>query len=254
MIRTFFAAVVTAAMFALPAQAQFTTSGNAGSGSRSTSGVIKDTSNYSHFGVSYVNRTYSVDVKGAENYSTNGVGINYITGISLSKETPIFFQTGARVDLGFGTIDKEDSAYGVDMKVTTLSAAIPANIAYKFTLNDGRMTITPYAGLNFKFNILGKGKLDYDDNSDEDDDYYDYYGSDYDDEGEDSDDSMNFFDKKDMGGNKDAVWKRFQIGWQIGATMSFSSFYVNVEYGTDFSELAKKLKTSTFAIGAGFNF
>lgn len=249
MIRTFFAAAVAVAMFAMPAQAQFTNSGNAGSGNRSTSGVIKDTSNYSHFGVSYVNRTYSYDVKGAEDYSSNGIGVNYITGISLSKDMPIFLQTGARVDLGFGTIDKEDSPYGVDMKVTTLSAAIPANIAYKFTLNEGRTTITPYAGLNFKFNILGKGKFDTDD---EDDDYEYYAYDDEEDEGSD-DDTINFFDKKDMGG-KDGVWKRFQLGWQIGATVAFNSFYVNVEYGTDFSELAKKLKTSTFAIGAGFNF
>ena len=62
----------------------------------------------------------------------------------------------------------------------------------------------------------------------------------------------NMFDKDDVG--KDGQWKRFQLGWHIGVGATYKAFYLGLSYGTDFMELAKKLNTSTFKIGVGYNF
>lgn len=55
-------------------------------------------------------------------------------------------------------------------------------------------------------------------------------------------------------GGKDYTWKRFQVGWQIGANVDFKSLSVGMHYGSDFSELAKKTKSSNWAITLGYSF
>ena len=63
----------------------------------------------------------------------------------------------------------------------------------------------------------------------------------------------NMFDKKEAGG-KDSQWKRFQMGWQIGIGLNYNQLYVGIGYGKDFTELCKKVKTSTTSITLGYNF
>ena len=231
---------------ALPAAAQFANSGN-NAASSATPRRTAAISPYDRVSVSYVNTTLANDAKGADDISLNGVGLDYIHGFSLSNSFPLYLETGVKATLSF--FSREDCRWAnkwnedaddKDFKTTfqTLSAAIPVNLAYKFTLTNGEVSIVPYLGLNFKLNLMANGKEVYDPDSE----YGDKDTKKYD-----------MFDKKDME-DKDACFKRFQMGWHIGAGLNYRQLYIGLSYGTDFMELCKKVNTSTFSVNVGYNF
>jgi len=81
-----------------------------------------------------------------------------------------------------------------------------------------------------------------------DEDAYDYYDED------ELSQEYNLFDKSDMD-SSDATWKRLQVGWQIGVNARFSGkFMVGLSYGSDFSEIRKKVKVNTTSISLGYCF
>lgn len=205
-----------------PAFAQFANSGSSSSA---------DTEDYNRVGISYEN--WNLSPKGGDGMGFNGFGVNYIHGFSVSSELPIFVETGLKFSALFRS-DSEEMGYDedLDMKYTFMNLAVPVNVAYKFAIGDN-MSIQPYLGLNLKFNLVGKIKAEYDGDSE----------------------SISVFDKDDM---EDAemgdAWKRFQLGWHIGAGLNYKQFYVGLSYGTDFIKIAKKVNTGTFSIGVGYNF
>lgn len=174
---------------ALPAAAQFANSGNNAASSATPRRTVA-ISPYDRVSVSYVNTKLANDAKGADDISLNGVGLDYIHGFSLSKSFPLYLETGVKATLSFFSREDcewyniwNDDADDKDYKTTfqTLSAAIPVNLAYKFTLSNGDVSIVPYLGLNFKLNLMAKGKEVYDpEYGDKDTEKYD------------------MFDKKDM--------------------------------------------------------
>lgn len=235
---------------AMPAAAQFANTGN--TTTTTTTRVARDINPYDRVSVSYVNTMLSTDVKNADDFSINGVGIDYIHGFSLSKSFPLYLETGVKATLSFYSREDctlsniwNDDAENKYFKTTfqTLSAAIPLNLAYKFTLTNGEVSIVPYVGLNFKFNIMASGKQVYNPDNDFEDS---------------KKDKFSLFDKKDLeevaSWDKDNCWKRFQLGWHIGAGLNYRQLYIGLSYGTDFMELAKKVNTSTFAVSVGYNF
>lgn len=146
--------------------------------------------------------------------------------------------------------------YDLKASYSTLNLKVPVNLAYKFTFGD--VSLIPYAGLNFKLNLLGKMKFALDDSDDlpegsseEDlwDDLKDY---------NDFSQSTNLLDKKEMednlGADKDQVWKRFQMGWQIGVGLDYNNLHVGLGYTKDIMELCKKVKTSSVMVSLGYNF
>lgn len=238
MKKILFSALALCALCALPASAQFATSANS-NGAAAKSSSTNDITAYSRASVSYVGRDYVYDVKNADDFSTSGIGASYIKGFSISQTMPLFVEAGVKADVGFGSIENEDNE-DVSLKLTTLRAAVPVNLAYRFALPGSEITISPYAGVGAKFNLLGTMKYAYDgDNSQLQDKIDDM-------------DPINLFDKDDT--SKDTRWTRFQMGWQIGAVVDFGKYFANIEYGKDFSEISKKLGTSQFAIGVGMNF
>ncbi len=241
--------------------AQFANTGN-NSGGNST----VDTENYSRIEVSYNPTMVSYDKDwGMNNQTMNGFSIGYINAFSISKTIPIFIETGLNLNYSFKSIDINDiykdsgeDDYGYDdyygdyddyygdysdyygdysdeeseendkVKYTKMSISIPVNVAYKFTLkNNSDISIVPFVGLNLKANIIGKIK----------------YGD---------EDAVDQFDKDKVG--EDSQWKRFQIGWNVGAGINYKALYAGLKYGTDFTELCKKVKTSNWAITVGYNF
>lgn len=213
-----------------PTFAQFSNTG--GSSLSSGGSLVKDCNPYDRIGIEYLNRSY-----GDADMSTNGVGIYYLHGISLSKDLPFFLEIGAKLDAGFWNdtyYDEWDCSY--ESKFSTMSLSVPVNIAYKFSFNNGDVSIVPFWGLNFKGNLMAKMKFKYDD------------GDEYFDEGEEEE-TINFFNKDDV----EKTWKRFQFGWHIGAGINYKQFYFGLSYGTDFVKIAKKVNTGTFAVGIGMN-
>ena len=112
-----------------------------------------------------------------------------------------------------------------------LSRTRVINLSYKFSFSESDFSVSPFVGVTLKGNVLGKQKWS------DDDEEVDY----------------DFFDKEDMGG-KDYTWKRFQVGWQIGANVDYKSLSVGMHYGSDFSKLAKKTNSSNWAITLGYSF
>lgn len=219
-LKVLFAAAFIA--ISAPAFAQFA---NSGSSSSST-----DTEDYNRVSITYNNIDLSPD--GGDGFGLNGVGVDYIHGFSLSSELPLFIETGAKFTAAFHSESLDDGYEDFDMKYTFMSLAVPVNVAYKFAIGED-MSIQPYAGLNFKFNVVGKIKASYDGDSE----------------------SWSVFDKDDMDElEMGDTWKRFQLGWHIGAGLNYKQFYVGLSYGTDFIKIAKKTNTGTFAVGVGYNF
>lgn len=238
----------------LNASAQFSNNASTRSGKTNYSGVITPT--YDRFQISYVNEKISPD-KG-DDTSLNGVGLNWIHGISVSKNLPLYVQTGLDLHLGFWSDeinredDPEDKTYQ-KIKLTTLNAAIPVNLAYKINASPS-FSIEPLVGLNIKFNIISNTKNSIESESEWLNEKMDGWSKEELEEYFGFKESINNFDKKDTG-SKEATWKRFQIGWHIGANFIFSKkYYAGITYGSDFMEIAKKTNSSTLTVGLGYIF
>ena len=235
--------------------AQFTNSGTTNTSGNISSNV--NTDGWQKIYISYNPLKAVIDVSGADDLDFTGFSIGYNKSYSISNDFPLFVETGIEATYAFKTIDKDDNEeldtyYGeMEQKMTYLSANIPVNLAYKFTLSDKNISIIPYLGVNLKGNIIAKSKHEFVEF--EDDYYYDSekdFWEDQEEEGYKQD--MNYFDKKDVG--KDNQWKRIQFGWQIGIGLYYNQLYIGLEYGKDLSELYKKTQISKTSITLGYSF
>lgn len=263
-------------LVAVSASAQFVNSGNKSqaattSSFNSGSSYKVDLNGWDRITVSFSPLKYITDIKGEDGFNMTGFSLEYEKGFSIAKKLPIFVTTGVNMQYAFKSLDHEDLAeaigsywsvswnggnYDLKASYSTLNLKVPVNLAYKLTFGD--VSLIPYAGLNFKLNLLGKMKLALDDSDDlpegsseEDlwDDLKDYDGFSQ---------STNLLDKKEMednlGADKDQVWKRFQMGWQIGVGLDYNNLHVGLGYTKDIMELCKKVKTSSVMVSLGYNF
>lgn len=219
-----------------------------------------DTNGWSRISLSYNPIKIVTDYEEADDQNATGFSLGYTKGFSITKSLPLFVEVGINGLYAFNTIDAEDDdlldyiqeqGYDVERKTALFSLNIPINLAYKFSIND-KFSIMPYLGINLKGNIIGKNKFKL--NSSLEDTYYDNekeFWEDFEDEFGKKD--VNMFDKDEVG-SKDATWKRFQMGWQIGVGLNYDKLYVGVGYGKDFTELCKKTKIATTSITLGYNF
>lgn len=242
--------LVAAAMMMASATgfAQFANSGAASSSSNN--GYVA--SSYDRFGVSYNSYKYTFDKENADDLGMTGIGAEWIHGFGLSSTTPIYIESGLKFIYAFKSDPQDDikvggKSYECKIKYTMMNIAVPINLAYRFTLpGNSDVSITPFTGITLKYNIALKSKKT------ADDDYYDYMGYSKK-QIEEFEKSKDYFDKKDMEDKKN-TYKRFQFGWQIGAGLSYKALYLGLSYNIDFTEAAKKTKTSNFAATIGYNF
>lgn len=186
--------------------------------------------------------------------SLNGVGINYIHGFSLSQSTPIFIETGINANFGVGSTDTQallTDGYDyysteIELKAQNVNLQVPVNFVYRIAASED-VTIAPYAGLNFKFNIVTKikGKVSVDDISQESD-WYSLFSGD---------------DMEEAFGD-DGTGNRFQMGWHIGVGVQYKPIYLGVSYGTDFiaaysqkfNGKSAKINTRNLTVNVGYTF
>lgn len=172
-----------------------------------------------------------------DNCSMDGFSLGYIHGFSISNTLPMFIETGVKLTGTFHSDSESDDdnyEYSASLIQQNWSVSIPLNYAWKLTIND-KLSIKPFVGLNFKGNIYGGSKLT----------------ETFDDEKEVI--KINWYDKDDMGG-KNGVFRRFQMGWHIGAGVQYYSFYFGINYGTDFIKINKNTGTSTLDVSVGYCF
>lgn len=178
----------------------------------------KASDNYNRFSVSYTS------ISNIQKDATSGVAAAWTKGISISKTTPLFIETGLGLNYAW---DSNDGA-----SLHWLTATVPVNLVYKYEISDG-IKLAPFAGIYLRGNLIGE--ITYDE---------DKIGYDVDD--------FNYFDDREDGG---AEASRFNIGWNIGVGVEFNKLYLGISYGSDFNEFVEKAdKIGTLSATVGFNF
>lgn len=162
---------------------------------------------------------------------TNGFEIGYIHGFALSRNTPLFFQTGLKMDMGFESESASESGLKISGSLTTMSFNVPLDIAYKLVFGENsNVAFIPFAGFNLKLNALANlsAKASYN--------------------GQHESESISLFDDE-------IGMKRFQAGWHIGFGFQINKFYAGADFGTDFIKIADYGNhTPTFHLGIGYTF
>ena len=177
-------------------------------------------------GVRFSYNSYTLDERGIEYDAISGFELGFVKAFSISQIHPLFLETGASFVYTNGDIFSED---GLDLSLNMVSLNVPFNVGYKVALGN-KISLFPYAGLSLKGHLSGELEMS-------------YYGK---------SEVADIFDEDEMG--DDSVFKRFQIGWQVGAAFNIDRFNVGLSYGTDFMEISKNVGTKTFKISAGIYF
>ena len=176
----------------------------------------------------------------------HGISLGYIYGANVVDSLPLYVEFGGNFQYSFGKEEIGDDYESIKYKLNMYSLNVPVNLAFRFGFNDNKVEITPYLGLNFRVNLAGNMKLEYE----YEDDYYGDSGS-YD---------VKLFDdsEEEMGQIKSA-FKRFQVGFNVGVNFAFSGFNIGVGYTTDFNKICSalgeydgKLGVTTLSVGFAF--
>lgn len=217
---------------------------------------------YNRIQASYLNDSYNGNkyFDDDANFSANGIGVSYVHGFSLSQSLPMFLETGLQFNTAIhsNTLDSEtveSGEYWAKMtskeKFTNINLAVPVNFVWRLNVADN-LTISPYLGINFRVNVLGKVKNSIDIDSNLPSEYKDQLL----DAVKDYEGSMSVYSKDDMG--EDGTWNRFQMGWQIGVGAEYSNIYLGLQYGTDFIPAFKyedaKINNGRLAVTVGYHF
>ena len=230
---------------------------SASSSSGSNSGNNEGWSSvWAEYGISKITNDWDSDL----DRDFNAVSIGFSKAFGLSKNQPLFVEAGLGFQYSFYSettdVPNFEGIYDDDRydeyplpgnyktKVNMFSLKIPVNLIYKYDFPNSSFSIAPFVGVALRYNFSGKVKFEnIDDDYDEDE--YD----------EDPNCDFNLFDKKDMRKCGMNVWKRFQIGWNIGVKAMYKNKYsIGVAYASDFSEISKKCKISSFNISAAYHF
>ena len=158
---------------------------------------------------------------------TKGFELGYIKGINLTSRIPLFLELGGQLTWTHA----KDEVYSVDVKHTFMNISIPVNVAYKFAFaSSENITIVPFVGPNFKFNVIGKKKW--------------------------GDEKTSYLSKDDMGG-KDNRANIFQAGMNLGIGVNIAhNLYVGYRFQPDFKKYFDEgdVKTHTNYLTIGVNF
>ena len=161
-------------------------------------------------------RTYSHFYGG---YDMMKIGDSNINGLSLGwvMGIPLMKNQPLNLELGANAQYGFGEDDGVDYSL--FSVNVPANVVYRWSPVNG-FAIAPYVGLNFRGNITGTQE---------------YAGTKYD-----------IFE--DLDG------KRFQVGGNVGVSMTLWVINVGVGYTVDFMNFAESRKMKNLSISFGFRF
>lgn len=169
----------------------------------------------------------------------NAFSIGYNRAINLTPSTPLYLEVGAALQYAFYS---DEVGQEVTLKYTgnMLTAKVPVSLLYHVAIPNSDFAIEPFAGIDFKYNIIGTAKREV---------TYKYYGE----TKKDEDKLDNIFDKKDCDGHQA---NRFQAGWHVGANFVYKKAFIGISYGQDFSkfhdDIDLKFNTLSATLGCRF--
>lgn len=244
-----FLALVAAMMISTTSFAQFSQSKNFSNSSNEISkGWNSLYVQYNSIGTSYslssFNDRYDDDDYGDEDNSglsekLNAFSIGYNRTINLTPSAPLYLEIGAALQYAFYS---DEVGQEVTLKYTgnMLTAKVPVSLLYHVAIPNSDFAIEPFAGIDFKYNIIGTAKREV---------TYKYYGE----TKKDEDKLDNIFDKKDCDGHQA---NRFQAGWHVGANFVYKKAFIGISYGQDFSkfhdDIDLKFNTLSATLGCRF--
>lgn len=249
-----FLALVAAMMISTTSFAQFAQFSQSKSSSNSSNEISKGWNSlyvqYNSIGTSYSLSSFdygdeyqkAIDNSGLSD-KLNAFSIGYNRAINLTPSTPLYLEVGAALQYAFYSDEVDlDDYRETTLKITgsMLTAKIPVSLLYHVAIPNSDFAIEPFAGIDFKYNIIGTAKSK---------ETYNYYGE----TKKDEDKIDNIFDKKDCDGHPA---NRFQAGWHVGANFVYKKAFIGISYGQDFSkfhdDIDLKFNTLSATLGCRF--
>lgn len=171
----------------------------------------------------------------------NAFSIGYNRAINLTPSAPLYLEIGAALQYAFYSDEIDlDDYHETKITGSMLTAKIPVSLLYHVAIPNSDFAIEPFAGIDFKYNIIGTAKSE---------ETYNYYGE----TKKDEDKIDNIFDKKDCDGHPA---NRFQAGWHVGANFVYKKAFIGISYGQDFSkfhdDIDLKFNTLSATLGCRF--
>ena len=170
----------------------------------------------------------------------NAVSIGYNRAINLTPSAPLYLEIGAALQYAFYSDEIDLNDYHDKITGSMLTAKIPVSLLYHVAIPNSDFAIEPFAGIDFKYNIIGTAKSE---------ETYKNYGK----TKKDEEKIDNIFDKKDCDGHPA---NRFQAGWHVGANFVYKKAFIGVSYGKDFSkfhdDIDLKFNTLSATLGCRF--
>ena len=239
------------ACIVLNASAQFSNSGSSNTTVSDNKGWTSLYLQYNNIGVSHDKITDSDYKEMGLSETMNGVTLGVNQAFNIVPSIPLYLEAGLGVQFALYS-DNYSNYYGqdyygqdydlkYDYKGHILSAKVPLNILYRYSIPNTSIAIEPLLGIDLRINILGKLKEN-----------RTLYVDGVKEKAQDSE--INPFKKDDM--NNEPL-KRFQTGWHIGANVAFNKVFLGLQYGSDFSKIHDdvynpKLRTFTVSLGTRF--
>ena len=169
----------------------------------------------------------------------NAFSIGYNRTINLTPSAPLYLEIGAALQYAFYS---DEVGQEVTLKYTgnMLTAKVPVSLLYHVAIPNSDFAIEPFAGIDFKYNIIGTAKAKSEET---------YNNKTY----KDEEKIDNIFDKKDCDGHQA---NRFQAGWHVGANFVYKKAFIGISYGQDFSkfhdDIDLKFNTLSATLGCRF--
>jgi hypothetical protein len=122
-----------------------------------------------------------------------------------------------------------------DYKTNIFALNVPVNVAMRLSFENNTIAVTPYAGLNFRLNLMGKQVVS----------------------AEDIEAEVKIFDKSDDDGAAgEAAFNRLQLGFNFGVAVSYDVYTLSIGRVSDFSRISKdgkgRLGVTTISVGYAF--
>ena len=197
---------------------------------------------YNRIDVSYV-KTWTTQSKENIIYDRNGVGFDYMHGISLSKKIPLFLEIGGRFILSYdkSEIDKFDKtasfSYITKFNSRFLTLGIPINLGYNFRINN-KLEIMPFFGLYARAHIFAKTEIRAHKYS-----YENFHSQ-----------EIREYDLLKSVDKNEKYIKLFNAGCTIGTNVRYKHFIFGVNFGTGFIKTRENYNMCEFAATLGYCF
>lgn len=88
----------------------------------------------------------------------NAVSIGYNRAINLTPSAPLYLEIGAALQYAFYSDEIDLNDYHDKITGSMLTAKIPVSLLYHVAIPNSDFAIEPFAGIDFKYNIIGTAK------------------------------------------------------------------------------------------------